>query len=120
MESGAALFILIAALFVIGVPVLAIAAYVNVKTLKQSVGAEAAQLTRRIYALEQRLTQIENGLASLPAPAAPIPPRETAETPAVVAHPPTPAAPPPARRRHPTSAFTPPTCSCISTSIAGD
>jgi uncharacterized membrane protein len=96
MQSGAALFILIAALFVIGVPVLAIAAYVNVKTLKQSVGAEAAQLTRRIYALEQRLTQIENGLASLPAPAAPVPLRETAETPAVVAHPPTPAAPPPA------------------------
>jgi uncharacterized membrane protein len=96
MQSGAALFIVIAALFVIGVPVLAIAAYVNVKTLKQSVGAEAAQLTRRIYALEQRLTQIENGLASLPAPAAPVPLRETAETPAVVAHPPTPAAPPPA------------------------
>ena len=95
MQSGAALFILIAALFLIGVPALAIAAYVNVKTLKQSVGAEAAQLIRRIYALEQRLTQIEKGLESLPAAAAPIPPRETAETPAVVAHPPTPAAPPP-------------------------
>ena len=96
MQSGAALFILIAALFVIGVPVLAFAAYVNVKTLKQRAGAEAAQLTRRIYALEQRLTQIEKGLASLPAPAAGVPPRETAETPAVVSHPPTPAAPPPA------------------------
>src|ERR1700691_6086617 len=95
MQSGAALFILIAALFLIGVPALAIAAYVNVKTLKQSVGAEAAQLIRRIYAREQRLTQIEKGLESLPAAAAPIPPRETAETPAVVAHPPTPAAPPP-------------------------
>src|SRR6202050_445393 len=95
MQSGAALFILIAALFLIGVPALAIAAYVNVKTLKQSVGAEAAQLIRRIYALEQRLTQIEKGLESLPAAAAPIPPRETAETAALVAHPPTPAAPPP-------------------------
>src|SRR5580698_717439 len=93
MQSGAALFILIAALFLVGVPVLAIAAYVNVKTLKQSVGAEAAQLIRRIYALEQRLTQIEKGLSSLPAPAAPIPPRETTGTAAVVAHPTTPAAP---------------------------
>jgi uncharacterized membrane protein len=93
MQSGAALFILIAALFLVGVPVLAIAAYVNVKTLKQSVGAEAAQLIRRIYALEQRLTQIEKGLSSLPAPAAPIPPQETTGTAAVVAHPTTPAAP---------------------------
>jgi uncharacterized membrane protein len=94
MQSGAALFILIAALFVIGVPVLAIAAYVNVKSLRQSVGAEAAQLIRRIYALEQRLTQIEKGLSALPAPAAAAPLREIAEPPAAIAHPPIPTAPP--------------------------
>jgi uncharacterized membrane protein len=87
MPAGAALFVLLAALFVIGVPVLAIAAYVNVKSLKQSVGAEAAQLIRRIYALEQRLTQIEKGLAALAGPAALIPPRDTADSPAAVAHP---------------------------------
>jgi uncharacterized membrane protein len=87
MPAGAALFVLLAALFVIGVPVLAIAAYVNVKSLKKSVGAEAAQLIRRIYALEQRLTQIEKGLSALAGPAAPIPPRDTADSPAVVAHP---------------------------------
>jgi len=94
MESGAALFILIAALFVIGVPVLAIAAYVRVNTLKRGVETEAAQLIRRIYALEQRLTQIEKGLAALPAPAAAIPQRESAESPAATAHPPMPAGPP--------------------------
>jgi uncharacterized membrane protein len=95
MESGAAPFILIAALFVIGVPVLAIAAYVRVNTLKRGVETEAAQLIRRIYALEQRLTQIEKGLAVLPVPAAGIPQRETAESPAAVAHTPIPAPPPP-------------------------
>jgi uncharacterized membrane protein len=94
MESGAALFILIAALLVIGVPVLAIAAYVRVNTLKRGVETEAAQLIRRMYALEQRLTQIEKGLAALPAPAATMPPRQTGESPAAVAHPPMPAAPP--------------------------
>jgi uncharacterized membrane protein len=94
MQSGAALFILIAALFVIGVPVLAIAAYVRVNTLKRGVETEAAQLIRRIYALEQRLTQIEKGLAALPAPAAAIPQRESAESPAATAHPPMPAGPP--------------------------
>jgi len=94
MESGAALFILIAALLVIGVPVLAIAAYVRVNTLKRGVETEAAQLIRRMYALEQRLTQIEKGLAALPAPAATMPQRQTGESPAAVAHPPMPAAPP--------------------------
>jgi uncharacterized membrane protein len=94
MESGAALFILIAALLVIVVPVLAIAAYVRVNTLKRGVETEAAQLIRRIYALEQRLTQIEKGLSALPAPAATMPQRETAESPATVAHPSMPAAPP--------------------------
>jgi uncharacterized membrane protein len=94
MESGAALFILIAALFVIGVPVLAIAAYVRVNTLKRGVETEAAQLIRRIYALEQRLTQIEKGLSALPARPAAIPERETAALPAAVAQPPMPAGPP--------------------------
>jgi uncharacterized membrane protein len=95
MESGAALFILIAALFIIGVPALAIVAYVRVDALKRATQAEAAQLIRRIYALEQQISQIEKGLSALPRPAAAAPPRETAETPAVVAHPPTPTAPPP-------------------------
>jgi uncharacterized membrane protein len=94
MPAGVALSVLIAALLLIGVPVLAMAAYVNVKTLKQSVEAEAAQLIQRIYVLEQRLTQIEKGLSALPAPAAPMPKREAGESPAAVAHPPTPAAPP--------------------------
>jgi uncharacterized membrane protein len=94
MESGAALFVLIAALIVIGVPVLAIAAYAQVNTLKRGVEAEAAQTIRRIYALEQRLAQIEKGLAALPAPAAASPSRGPAEAPAVVAHPPIPTASP--------------------------
>jgi uncharacterized membrane protein len=94
MQDGAALFILIAALFVIGVPVLAIAAYVRVNTLQRGVETEAAQVIRRIYALEQRLTQIEKGLAALPAPAAGTPHRKTAEPPTGIAHPPMPAGPP--------------------------
>jgi uncharacterized membrane protein len=93
MPAGAALSILIAALFVIGIPVLAIAAYVRVNTLKRGVETEAAQLIRRIYALEQRLTQIEKGLSALPAPAATVPQREASETPAAVVHPPGPAVP---------------------------
>src|SRR6202167_4380806 len=87
MGLGAAPFVLIAALFVIGVPVLAIVAYVRVGAVKSAAQAEAAQLIRRIYALEQRLTQIEKGLSALAGPAAPIPPRDTADSPAVVAHP---------------------------------
>jgi uncharacterized membrane protein len=86
MEPAATLFFLIAFLCVIGVPVLAIVAYVRVGAVKRGAEAEAAQLIRRIYALEQRLTQIEKGLAALPAPSA---------APAAVAHPPIPAAPPP-------------------------
>jgi uncharacterized membrane protein len=109
MESGAALFIVIAALFVIGVPVLAIAAYARVNTLKRGVETEAAQLIRRIYALEQRLTQIEKGLAARPAA---IPERETAESPTAMAHPPIPAGlpasvPPPSQPRRPSVASAP-------------
>jgi len=91
MESGAALFILIAALLVIGVPVLAISAIVRVNTLKRGVETEAAQLIRRMYALEQRLTQIEKGQSALPAPAAAAPRREVTDA----APPSIPAAPPP-------------------------
>jgi cell division protein FtsB len=69
MESGAALFILIAALLLVGVPALAIAAYVRVDALKRATQAEAAQLIRRIYALEQQMRQLEKGLSALPAPA---------------------------------------------------
>jgi uncharacterized membrane protein len=95
MAPAATLFFLIAILFVIGVPVLAIVAYVRVGAVKSAAQAEAAQLIRRIYALEQRLTQIEKGLVALPTPAAAAPHRETTETRAAVVHPPTPAAHPP-------------------------
>jgi uncharacterized membrane protein len=96
MAPAATLFFLIAALFVIGVPVLAIVAYVRAGAVKRGVESEAAQLIRRIYALEQRLAQIEKGLAALPAPTAGIPRREAADAaPAAVAHTPGPAAPPP-------------------------
>jgi len=103
MQSGAALFVLLACLFVIGVPVLAIVAYVRVGAVKSAAQAEAAQLIRRIYALEQRLTQIEKGLAALPASAAALPARGPSETPAagvqspIAATPASPVPPQPAR-----------------------
>jgi uncharacterized membrane protein len=81
MESGAAFFILLGAFFLIGIPVLAIAAYVRAGELKKQVRTETPQLIARIYALERQLTQIENALATLnsstvarpdaPAPSAP-------------------------------------------------
>jgi len=104
MQSGAALFVLLACLFVIGVPVLAIVAYVRVGAVKSAAQAEAAQLIRRIYALEQRLTQIEKGLAALPAPAAAPPARGPSETPAVAVQSPiaaTPASPVPPQPARP-------------------
>ena len=94
MGLGAAPFILIAVLWVIGVPVLAIVAYVRVGAVKSAAQAEAAQLIRRIYALEQRLAQIEKGVSTLSAAASASPQRETYDAPAAVAHPPAPAAPP--------------------------
>jgi uncharacterized membrane protein len=94
MALGAAPFILIAVLWVIGVPVLAIVAYVRVGAVKSATQAEAAQLIRRIYALEQRLAQIEKGVSTLSAAASASPQRETDDAPAAVAHPPAPAAPP--------------------------
>jgi uncharacterized membrane protein len=95
MGSGAAPFILIAVLWVIGVPVLAIVAFVRVGAVKSAAQAEAAQLIRRIYALEQRLAQIEKGLSALSAAASATPPREAAEVaPTAAAHPPVPTAPP--------------------------
>jgi len=75
MGLGAAPFILIAVLWVIGVPVLAIVAYVRVGAVKSAAQAEAAQLIRRIYALEQRLAQIEKGVSTLSAAASAVPPR---------------------------------------------
>jgi uncharacterized membrane protein len=81
MESGAAFFILLGAFFLIGIPVLAIAAYVRAGELKKQVQRETPQLIARIYALERQLTQIEKALATLnsstsprsdaPAPSAP-------------------------------------------------
>jgi uncharacterized membrane protein len=92
MESGAAFLILFGAFFLIGIPVLAIAAYVRAGELKKQVQRETPQLIARIYALERQLTQIEKALATLngstvprsdtPAPSAPpladeIPPPST-------------------------------------------
>ena len=92
MESGAAFLILLSAFFLIGIPVLAIAAYVRAGELKKQVQRETPQLIARIYALERQLTQIEKALATLssstvprsdtPAPSAPpladeIPPPST-------------------------------------------
>jgi uncharacterized membrane protein len=96
MGLGAAPFILIAVFWAIGVPVLAIVAYVRVGAVKRAAQAEAAQLIRRIYALEQRLSQIEKGVSALNAAASVIPPREATDAaPTAVAHPPIPTAPPP-------------------------
>ncbi|MGA7917371.1 MAG: DUF2339 domain-containing protein [Candidatus Acidiferrales bacterium] len=82
MESGAAFFILVGAFLLIGVPVLAIAAYVRAGNLKKQVEAETPQLIARIYALERQLMQIEKALATLnSAPAA------RAEAPAAAATP---------------------------------
>jgi uncharacterized membrane protein len=86
MESGAAFFILVGAFLLIGVPVLAIAAYVRAGELKKQVQAETPQLIARIYALERQLAQIEKALAALSGsavggtavPAAPIPSLATA------------------------------------------
>ena len=65
MESGAAFFILVGAFLLIGVPVLAIAAYVRAGEVKKKVQAETPQLIARIYALERQLAQIESALAAL-------------------------------------------------------
>ena len=94
MGSGAAPFILIVVLWVIGVPVLAIVAYVRVGAVKSAAQAEAAQLIRRIYALEQRLAQIEKGLSALSAGASAIPAPGTPDAPATAVQPHIPVAPP--------------------------
>jgi uncharacterized membrane protein len=65
MESGAAFFILIGAFLLIGVPALAIAAFVRAGDLRKRVEAETPQLISRIYALERQLAQIEKALAAL-------------------------------------------------------
>jgi uncharacterized membrane protein len=65
MESGAAFFILLGAFFLLGIPVLAIAAFLRAGELKKQVLTETPQLIARIYALERQLTQIESALATL-------------------------------------------------------
>ncbi|MGA6958546.1 MAG: hypothetical protein WBY38_04010, partial [Candidatus Acidiferrales bacterium] len=65
MESGAAFFILLGVFFLIGVPVLAIGAFVRAGELKKQVQTETPQLISRIYALERQLAQIEKALAAL-------------------------------------------------------
>ncbi len=108
MGSDAAFLILLGAFFLIGIPALAIAALVRVGTLKRKSDTETPQLIGRIYALEQKLAQIEKSLATLiaspslpavlpsvvatPEPASP----PHVETPQVVSPPPHGPAPPPA------------------------
>ncbi len=108
MESGAALFILIAALLVIGVPILSIVAYARVGAVKREAEAEAAQLIRRIYALEQRLSQIEKGLSALTVSGAAAAPRAPSETPVTTVQPHIPAAPPVAASAPPVRPERPP------------
>jgi uncharacterized membrane protein len=64
MEPGLALLVILALFLLLGVPALAIAAFVRVRGLKDWYG-KAPQILGRLYAVEQRLTQIENGLATL-------------------------------------------------------
>lgn len=68
MESGAAFFILVGAFLLIGVPALAIAAFVRAGDLRKQVQAETPQLIARIYALERQLAQIEKAIAALGGP----------------------------------------------------
>jgi uncharacterized membrane protein len=80
MESGAAFFILVGAFLLIGVPVLAIAAFVRAGDLRKQVQAETPQLIARIYALERQLAQIEKALAELSGSAAASPAAQAAPT----------------------------------------
>jgi uncharacterized membrane protein len=64
MESGGMFLGLLAAIFIIGVPVLAIAAIVKVGMLKNKMESETPQLISRIYRLEERLERIENAFTS--------------------------------------------------------
>ncbi len=90
MESGAALFILLGAFFLIGVPLLAIAAYVRAGELKKQAQRETPQLIARIYALERQLAQIEKSLAALSSSNAARQDRPTAPTSAATNQVPTP------------------------------
>ena len=65
MESDAAFFILVGAFVLIGVPVLAIAAFVRAGDLRKRVEAETPQLISRIYTLERQLAQFEKALAAV-------------------------------------------------------
>lgn len=65
MEPGAAFFILVGAFLLLGVPALAIAAFVRAGDLRKRVEAETPQLISRIYALERQLAQIEKVIAAL-------------------------------------------------------
>jgi uncharacterized membrane protein len=65
MDPSGLMIGLIALLFVIGVPVLAIAAFARVGAIKRKSEEETPQLISRIYGLEQRLGQIEKALAGL-------------------------------------------------------
>ena len=67
MESTGAFLVLLVAVILISIPVLAIAAYANVKTLQKRTDVETPQLIARIYALERHLAQIEKALATLTA-----------------------------------------------------
>ncbi|MGC1965478.1 MAG: hypothetical protein WA673_03400, partial [Candidatus Acidiferrales bacterium] len=85
MESGAAFFILVGAFLLIGIPVLAIAAFVRAGDLRRQVQAETPQLISRIYALERQVAQIEKALATLSGSAVASPATPTASTPSPAA-----------------------------------
>lgn len=85
MESGAAFFILVGAFLLIGIPVLAIAAFVRAGDLRRQVQAETPQLIARIYALERQVAQIEKALATLSGSAVASPATPTASTPSPAA-----------------------------------
>jgi uncharacterized membrane protein len=80
MDSSVPFIVLLVLFIAVVAPVLAIAAFVRVRKLEETSGPDPA-ITSRIYALEQRLGQIEKSLATLLgastvpkiAPTAPVP-----------------------------------------------
>jgi len=64
MDSGIYLIGFLVILFLVGVPILAILAFTRVRNLEATMG-QSPQLVSRVYALEQRLAQIDSKLAAL-------------------------------------------------------
>ena len=116
MQTIGSLFAVLAVAFVIGVPLLAIAAIVRVGSLSRKMDGEAPQLISRIFGLEKRVAQLEQALrAATLAPEAQQTPPPPAVSPLLPA--PLPVAPIAAKSAQPDSApliqqpaeFVPPT-----------